>query len=100
MFYKIIAWRILHLTFLGRETPDIPCEHVFAPDEWKPVWKIVKKTAPPKKPPKLNEFVLILAALGGYNGRKNDPPPGTQVLWTALRRMVDFAIAWQAFGPG
>jgi len=96
-FYKIIAWRVLYLTYLNRECPDMPCDVVFTAGEWQPVWQIVKKEPPPKTPPRLGEFIQLLAALGGYNNRAKEPPPGAQVLWMGLRRMIDFAIAWAAF---
>jgi hypothetical protein len=98
-FYKIIAWRILYLTYLNRTTPNLPCTAVFAECEWKSVWMVAKKQPPPQRPPTLNQFIPLLASLGGYNQRRSDPPPGPQVLWTATRRMLDFALAWLQFGP-
>ena len=41
MFYKVIAWRVMYVTFLGRHCPEIPCDTIFADVEWKPVWKVV-----------------------------------------------------------
>lgn len=99
LFYKIIAWQITYLTFLGRECPNLACDAIFADCEWKPVWKIVEGAKPPKRPPPLSDFLSVLAQLGGYNRRSHDRPPGPQVIWTGIRRMLDFAIAWQAFGP-
>jgi len=99
MFYKVIAWRIMYVTFLGRECPEIPCDTIFADVEWKPVWKIVSNKPLPKKAPPLSEFIPMLAKLGGYNNRSTDDPPGPQVIWVGMRRMLDFAIAWTAFGP-
>jgi Transposase DNA-binding/Transposase Tn5 dimerisation domain len=99
-FYKIIAWRIIYLTYLNRTMPTLPCTAVFDDCEWKSVWMVAKKKSLPATPPTLGEFVRILASLGGYNNRRSDPPPGPQVLWTATRRMLDFAIAWLNFGPG
>ena len=32
-------------------------------------------------PTLLGDAVLLVAAIGGYLGRKNDPPPGHQLLW-------------------
>lgn len=32
--YMIIAWRVLYLTLLGRECPDIECDVVFEEKEW------------------------------------------------------------------
>lgn len=98
-FYKIIAWRIIYLTYLNRTTPNVSCTAVFDDCEWKSVWMVTKKKPLPEKPPTLGEFVPLLASLGGYNNRRSDPPPGPQVLWTATRRMLDFAIAWLNFGP-
>lgn len=99
-FYKIIAWRIIYLTYLNRTTPNLPCTAVFDDCEWKSVWTVAKKKPLPERPPTLGEFVPVLASLAGYNNRRSDPPPGPQVLWTATRRMLDFAIAWLNFGPG
>ncbi|QDU61565.1 hypothetical protein Pan216_24260 [Planctomycetes bacterium Pan216] len=39
----------------------------------------------------------LIAELGGYNNRPSEPPPGPETIWRGLRRMLDFAIAWQAF---
>lgn len=99
MFYKIIAWKIMHLTFLGRECPELACDEVFADYEWKPVWKVAGDAPLPEQAPPLSEFIPILAQLGGYNRRRGDGPPGPQAIWTGIRRMLDFALAWQAFGP-
>jgi hypothetical protein len=98
-FYKIIAWRIIYLTYLNRTTPKLPCTAVFAECEWKSVWQVTKKEPPPRHPPTLGHFIRLLTSLGGYNNRPSEPPPGPQVFWTALRRMLDFSLAWQAFGP-
>jgi hypothetical protein len=99
LFYKVIAWRILYLTFLGRECPDVPCDKMFADYEWKPVWKIVSDEPLPDEAPPISQFLVMLARLGGYNNRKHDHPPGPQAIWVGIRRMTDFAIAWKAFGP-
>jgi hypothetical protein len=100
MLYKIIAWRVLYLTMLGRECPELPCDVLFAECEWKPVWRVVKKDEPlPTAAPRLDEFMAMLGALGGHNGRTQDGPPGPQCIWIGIRRMTDFALAWLAFGP-
>lgn len=98
-FYHIIAWRVMYLTFLGRECPKLACDVVFDQAEWKAVWKIVESDPLPATAPTLAEFLPVLAQLGGYNRRNHDPPPGPETLWRALRRMTDFALAWQTFGP-
>jgi hypothetical protein len=35
MVYSVIAWRILYLTHLGRQCPEMPCGSVFEEAEWK-----------------------------------------------------------------
>lgn len=99
MLYKVIAWRLMYLTFLGRECPELPCDVLFADEEWKPVWKIIRGDPLPEAAPQLSEFIPLLARLGGYNARKHDRPPGAQAIWIGIRRMTDFALAWTAFGP-
>ena len=100
MLYRIVAWRVVYVTMLGREYPNLPCDVLFSEAEWKSVYRIVRQIPPPESPPSLKEFIPMLAKLGGYNARKHDGPPGPQALWTGMRRMADFADAWLTFGPG
>lgn len=97
--YLIVAWRTLYVCRLGRSCPDVSCEAVFEPAEWKSVWKVVHRTDPPRVPPPLNQMVRLVAQLGGYVNRKRSDPPGPQVIWIGLQRMHDFAICWRLFGP-
>ena len=99
-FYKIIAWRIMYLTYLNRECPTLPCDVVFDDCEWKSVWRVVTRTALPGTPPTLSEFMRLLTQLGGYNNRKTESPAGPQPVWSGIRRMTDLATAWMTFGPG
>lgn len=98
-FYKIIAWRILYLTYLNRTCPKLPCTAIFHDSEWKSVWRVVRKKPLPTRPPTLSEFLVLLTQLGGYNNRATEAPPGPTPLWIGLRRMTDFSTAWIAFGP-
>jgi hypothetical protein len=98
-FYKIIAWRIMYLTYMNRECPSLPCNVVFDDCEWMSVWRVVTKKELPETPPTLGEFMKLLTRLGGYNNRAKELPPGPQAVWVGIRRMTDFAIAWLAFGP-
>lgn len=96
--YSIIAWRVMYLSRLGRECPNLCCEVIFDPSEWQAVYAVVKGKKPPKKPPKLNEVVKMIASLGGYIQR-NNTEPGTQTLWIGLQRIFDLSNAWTTFGP-
>ena len=41
----------------------------------------------------------LLTQLGGYNNRATESAAGPQPIWIGIRRMLDFARAWLAFGP-
>lgn len=88
----VIAWRIHHLTHLGRATPELPCTIAFDDDQWKAVLVFTTGEPAPETPPTLKQMILIIAQLGGFLGRKSDGEPGTQTLWRGLQRMDD--IAW------
>jgi hypothetical protein len=96
--YAIVAWRVLYLTYLNRTCPTLPCTTVFTKSEWKAVWLVVAKKPLPLKPPELAEMMRLITQLGGYNNRAGEAPPGPQPIWIGLRRMADFAQAWQTFG--
>lgn len=76
----VIAWRIMLMTLLGRECPELPAEVLFSDIEIEVLSAhAVKKNIDP--PTQLGEAVQLVASLGGYLGRKKDPPPGHQIMW-------------------
>lgn len=98
-FYSVIAWRVMYVCHLGRECPDMDCEVIFEPSEWKSVYTVLDLKVPATGCPKLNDMVRAVARLGGFIDRpKNEP--GTQTLWIGLQRSYDLSNAWNAFGPG
>ena len=80
----VVAWRIHHLTFLGRATPDLPCTTVFEDDQWKAITVFKTRRPPPDTPASLREMIRAVAQLGGFLARKSDGEPGSQVLWRGL----------------
>ena len=68
--YLIVAWRVHWLTMLGRTCPDLACDVVFAEEEWRSVWTIVRREPAPTVAPPLNEMIRLVASLGGYLGRQ------------------------------
>lgn len=97
--YTMVAWRVMYLCCLGRECPDLSCEVVFTPSEWKSVSRVKHRRKPlPLTPPRLNEMIRLIASLGGYVIRPKTHP-GTQTLWTGLQQTHFLAMAWDAFGP-
>jgi hypothetical protein len=95
-FYMIIAWRVLYLTMLGRECPEMPCDAVFADEEWKAVYLVTQRKPPPAEPPSLDTMVRMVASLGGFLNRKSDGFPGPKTLWIGLQRIPDFVLALEA----
>jgi hypothetical protein len=74
----VVAWRIYHLTMLGREVPNLPCTIFFEEAEWKALYILVNQTTDlPATEPTLREAVRMVASLGGFLGRKGDGEPGT-----------------------
>lgn len=91
----VVAWRIVHLTILGRKTPDVPCTVFFEEAEWKAlVAYITKNPVPPDKPPTLREATRTVARLGGFLGRKADGEPGSQSLWIGLQHLDDLTAMY------
>ena len=95
-FYMIIAWRVLFLTMLGRECPEMPCDVVFDRAEWQAVYLVTERRPPPDTPPSLDRMVRMVAGLGGFLNRKGDGFPGPQTLWIGLQRAADFVLALDA----
>jgi len=82
----VIAWRIMLMTLMGRETPELPADVLFSDIEVEVLQAYAKKRrmAPPTN---LGEAVRLVARIGGYLGRKNDPPPGHQLMWIGYSQL-------------
>ncbi len=92
----IVAWRVLYLTMLGRECPELQCDVAFETSEWQAVYLVTTKTRPPDEPPTLNTIVRMMAGLGGFLNRKHDGEPGPKSIWIGLQRTRDFVWALEA----
>lgn len=83
--YTIVSWRLMHVTYLARCSPDSSCLQAFSQDEWQALYCRVNKTPKlPKKEPTMKEMIMLLAKLGGFLGRKQDANPGVKVIWRGL----------------
>jgi hypothetical protein len=76
----VIAWRIMLMTLLGRETNDLPADILFSDVEIK-VLNAYTLTRGRPAITTLADAVRWVAILGGYQNRKHDPPPGHQLMW-------------------
>jgi hypothetical protein len=83
----VIAWRIMLMTLLGRETPELPPDVVFSDIELQVLNAYAKKKRLPT-PATLRDAVRLVARIGGYLGRKNDPEPGHQLMWEGFSQLL------------
>ncbi len=98
--FSVIAWRVLYATLLARAAPDLPCTVLLETTEWQALYCAIHKTPqPPSTRPTLGHAVLWLARLGGYMARTSDGPPGPEVLWRGLHRLVDLTLMFEVFTP-
>ena len=96
----VIAWRIYHMTKLGREVPDLPADVFFDQDECQVLLAYEaknnkKKQLATSQLPSLREAIRMIAKLGGFLGRKSDGEPGTETLWRGLLRLDGMAVGWR-----
>ena len=97
--YLVVAWRTLYVCRRSRADPEISCEAIFEPAEWKALCVVVRGRPLPASPPNLSQMVAMVAQLGGYVNRKRSDEPGPQTVWLGLQRLHDMALCWQLFGP-
>jgi hypothetical protein len=83
----VIAWRIMLMTLLGRDTPQLPPDVVFSNIELQVLNAYAKKKRLPA-PATLREAVRLVARMGGYLGRKKDPEPGHQLMWEGFYQLL------------
>jgi len=92
------AKRVMGLTWLRRQTPDIPCDIFLEKSQWQALACYFLNTSiPPIQPPSLRQATLWVAKLGGFISRKSDKYPGVTVIWRGLQRLNDITRAWCIF---
>ncbi len=94
----VIAWHIMVMTLLGREVPELPAEVVFSDLEIE-VLQAYANANGLKPPTNLGETVRLVARLGGYLGRKHDPPPGHQLMWHGYRTLTNICEGYALRPP-
>lgn len=96
--FAVIAWRILYAMHLSRLEVDLPCEVLLPTIEWQALYcRIHGTTTPPHPPPSLRQAIGWIAKLGGYLGRKHDPPPGPTVLWRGFLTLHEITQMYRIF---
>lgn len=94
----IVAWRVMFLTTMGREVPDLPASALFEEYEWKALHCFVHRTpTSPEEEPRLGEVVREVAKMGGFLARKRDGHPGMMTLWRGLLVLRSVSVMWLVF---
>jgi len=89
----VLAWRVMLMMLLGREIPQLPATVLFADDQIEVLKLLAKKWRCPK-PTYLQDYVILMARLGGYLNRKCDGPPGAEILWRSLITLTHMCIGF------
>lgn len=98
--YSIIAFRIMHMTYLARIEPETPCTRVFSKQEWQALWCYhYKKSMPPNEPLTIQHAIFMLAKIGGFMGRKRDGVPGAKVVWRGVMVLEAITQTFLIFNP-
>lgn len=93
----VVAWRLLVLRDTARQHPESPATQWLEPEECEVLTTWAKhqyRQSPKRAEVSIDEEVRWIARLGGYQDRKNDPPPGAQVLWRGLHHLHDMTETW------
>lgn len=94
----VVGWRIMLMTLLGRETPELPADVLFTDIEIE-VLQAYAEQSRLKLPRDLGSTVRLVARLGGYLGRRGDPPPGHQVMWEGYSQLHFMCLGFELRGP-
>ena len=94
-FYSIIAWRLLYLTYLVRQQPELPAQECFQQPEIKLLQAKVKE-------PVLNleQAIKALGKMVNFQPTKKQPLPGVKLFAQALLKlnhMMEAINLWRDF---
>ena len=90
----VVAWRVFHLTMLGREFPDLPCTACLDEAEWKVLCTHHTGTVP-AQPPTMRQAAIWIGRIGGYMARPKDYLPGAVCMWRGLITLQAMASGWR-----
>ena len=89
----VIGWRIQLMVQLGREVPDLPGDLLFSDGELRVLATFARSRKLPP-PARLGDAVGLVGRLGGWLGRRRDPP-GAQSMWHGYTQLVAMAFAFE-----
>jgi hypothetical protein len=95
----VIAWRIMLMTLLGRESPELSAEVLFSDLEVRVLHAFARQRKL-EGPTALGIAVGLVARLGGYLARGNDPPPGHEVMWRGFTLLQGMSMGFALHEAG
>ncbi len=81
---KVVAWRLLYLTYLARELPETPAEEVLSGRERE---LLEQKTGHTLLT--VRDAILAVASLVHFKTTPSAPNPGVKTLWIGFRKLAD-----------
>jgi len=91
--FSILAYRILYLTYIQRESPDLKATEVITSEECNALKKL--NDIENEKELTISEAVRYISRLGGFLNRKGDKHPGVKVMWKGLKALHFVVIGMQ-----
>lgn len=88
--YYIVAWRLLHLTYLARIDPVQPARNSLAQIEIDILCQVEGKPVAT-----IAQAVVAIAKLGGYTYYRNAAAPGVKLLWLGLRKLEGMVAGYR-----
>lgn len=93
---SVIAWRLFWLSRYSKNHNADSCLEILTTQEWTILYRKIHRTKkPPESPSTIGEVFIWIAKLGGYIGRRTDPPPGMISLWKGWQRLMDMTEDYQ-----
>lgn len=91
--FCILAWRIQWITMLNRDDNQTAPKIAFDRTERKILASYFRKKHP--TPQSLQDYIILLARLGGYLGRASDPPPGITIIWRGIQKLCKLRVGFE-----
>ena len=88
-FYSIVAWRLLYLIYLSRESPETPARNLFEELSLRILSLHSGKTIC-----SVADAVGAIARVGGFRACPSAPRAGVKSLWLGLRRLDGMEVGW------
>jgi hypothetical protein len=88
---SVIAWRLMVLTLLGREVPELDAELLFTAPELDFLHDYAREYGV-EAPDHLGTAMRLVAHFGGHRGRRQDRPPGHQTIWRGYNKLTTATV--------